>query len=251
MASEVRLFRKPRRPKLEKIEFEKVQNSISEDDIQNTTLSETNSTLSTDRELINPNYINAFKLPNLPGQNSKSKFLILNEDNNIPMPKNSFKTMSASSISSITESSVDTVFNERPPKYQPNMRTILSSVYYTRDSVENRKSSLSIIKPYRLSGPDPLPQRPVKHHKSDLIEKKSFYENLTYENDYLDPIELKRQSQNYFELNDFFVKESYNKNLVDFCYEKVCVSTFNYIKLSKLLSERIQQEKNAKRGQVN
>ncbi|RNA39044.1 leucine-rich repeat-containing 63 isoform X1 [Brachionus plicatilis] len=251
MTSEVRLFRKPRRPKLEKLELNKKDNSFSEDDILNATLSETNSTLSTDREIINPNYINAFRLPNISGQNSKSKLVAAAEDNNIPMPKNSFKTMSASSISSITESSVDTVFNERPPKYRPNMRTIMSSVYHNRNSVQQRKSILSVLKPSRITGPDPLPQRPLKFHNFDLIEKKNFYENLTYENDYLDPIEVRRQNENNFKLNDFFAKENYNPNLVDFCYEKVCVSSYNYIKLSNLLSERIQLENFPNRGQLN
>lgn len=249
MSSEVKLFRKPRRPKLEKIEL--TDNSHFENEIVNISVSETSSTLSTDREMINPSYINAFKLPYIPGTYSKNKLSVVSEDNNIPIPKNSFKSMSESSISSNNESSVDTVFNERPPKYRPNMRTIMSSAYQDRDCDQSRKSVFSVLKPHKLSGPDPLPQRAIKFHKSDMLDKKAFYDNLTYENEYLDPNEVKRKTQNYFELNDFFAKSSYNQNLVDFCYEKVSVSTYNYIKLSKQLSERIQLEKSSNRKQVN
>lgn len=250
MTSEIRLFRKPRRPKLEKIQLDKLKNSLFENEMVNISISETNSTLSTDREIINPNYINAFKLPYIAGTNSKNKLIVISEENNIPIPKNSFKSLSESSFSSNNESSLDTVFNERPPKYQPNMRTIMSSAYQDRDCDQSRKSIFSVLKPNKVSGPDPLPQRPLKLHKYNMADKKAFYDDLTYENDYLDPDEIRRKSQNYFELNDFFAKESYNENLIDFCCEKVSVSTHNYVKLSKLLSERIQFEKSSKTNKV-
>ena len=121
------------------------------------------------------------------------------------------------------------------------MRTIVSGVLQSR--VNSHRSNASIVKPYRPAGPEPLPKRPLKFHNSDIIVKKSFYDNLTYENDYLDLAQVKKDQANQFELNDFFVKESYNKNLVNFCYDKVNLSTFNYVKLSKLLAEKIEQEK--------
>ncbi|CAF0740069.1 unnamed protein product [Brachionus calyciflorus] len=244
MTSEFKLFRKPRRPKLEKLDLNKIETIISEDDQFNTSESESNSTLSTDREIIPSSYINSFKLPVIQKSN---KLLIISEENNLPIPKNSFKTMSTSNLSSITDSTMDSDFSDyKAPKYKPNMRTILSGVYQSRDASQKTTTN-TLVKPYKAYGPDPLPQRPVKFHSMDIVAKKAFYDNLTYENDYPDINESKKDN---FQLNDFFIKESYNSKLVDFCYDKVSVSTFNYVKLSNLLAEKIQQEKSSNSGQL-
>lgn len=251
-----KLLRKPRRPTLEKVNLTRVSSDFSDDEFMNSSESESNSTLSTDREVFTSgiyvgNKPSKIIFPSLGSQKSNRDKLVMISEEGLPkhatMPKNSLNTMFSSSSSSLTEST-KTDQNTNATKFKPVMRTIQSATFdaikranenKSKASAHTAHTTRSLVRPFKVPGPDPLPQRPVKYHITDLVTKKSFYENLSYDNQDL----YDGQNQDDFALNDFLLENNYNNRLINYCIDKVFVSTRNYNQVCKLLAARIEYEK--------
>lgn len=260
--TEFKLLRKPRKPKLDKIDLTRVHYPDQEDDYLNSSESESYSAISSDRELIASTSSISIKsgsakmaFPSLVAQKSNRDKLvvILEEPSKMQrMPKNSLHTICTSSTSSLNDSSKmdNRFYNELMiNRYKPNMNTIKSATFtdQTRKiSMASAHTAKSVIKPYKVPGPDPLPARPIKFRISDLVNKKAFYENLSYDN-----TDLYENQEDDFDFNDFLLRQNnYDKAIVDYCFDKVFVSTHNYIKICKLLAQKIEQEKSANANRV-
>ncbi len=96
--------------------------------------------------------------------------------------------------------------------------------------------SKSLVRPFKLLGPDPLPIRPVKHNNENLV-RKSYYDDFTYENyDAHVP-----SQENNFVFNDFLRDNNINQHIIDTKHN--LLSSYNYNQICKILAEKIELEK--------
>jgi hypothetical protein len=163
-------------------------------------------------------------------------------------------TIPKSSISSIDElykkaESDSKLKNLQKKRYKLSMPTIKSSatIPSTEELVSNTSfvtklyssttfHSKSLVRPFKLLGPDPLPIRPVKHNNENLV-RKSYYDDFTYENyDAHVP-----SQENNFVFNDFLRDNNINQHIIDTKHN--LLSSYNYNQICKILAEKIELEK--------
>ena len=277
----VKLFRKPKPPKLKKLDITNALNPYDKDSSAENTERSVDSFPSTDQETVaSSNYLSTFvnkkfisaqynqmllpilnyntKINTTPSSmrtnNNKDKLINIPEEYTNKRHENHSEcdcTIPPSSISSIDElyKKIESGPNGylkkiNNSKFKSSMPTIKSRAsteervapFVTKLYSSTTFQSKSLVRPFKMLGPDPLPIRPVKHN-NDILVKKSFYEDFTYEN-----YDANKSNQVHdFKLNDFFRDSTVNQNIIDTKYS--LLSTHNYNQICKLLAEKIEQEK--------
>lgn len=262
MTIEQKFTRRPKPPKLQPIDLTNVMNPYDKDssteDTERTQESEDNCLLSTDRTdtvVSQPsNYLASFVnkaiQSQLYSQNYNSNQLL----NTTPRTQQTLETIQTTStkLTNIEEDDDNcdstipptpiTNINKINQKLSKKSKSVLTASYNNeRDFVKKLYSSTnlttkSLVRPFKHLGPDPLPIRALQRHNLDVQIRKSYYDDLTYEN--YDEI---RPLNETFVLNDFLRNNNVNQNIIDTRYN--ILSTHSYAQICRILADKIEQEK--------
>ena len=262
-----RLFRRPRRPKLEKIDLTHVKEpdhdlSKYADDSSSTAssdeLEQSNERHEYARLLNAESGSNKIKLPYINNKrieaaarksSNSSKLVILEADelvDNISMAKTSKvayeNNKSSQSISDSTMSTSTDDFSASNAKNKSLTTKKFNSAalnckYIMDKSRQSNYSTRSLLQPSKPLGPDPLPARAVKLHRENAQLRKSYYKNLGYSES-----EGEEENDDPFIFNDFLL----NATDKDQCAinSSSQVSKYTYNQICKILEEKIQRESN-------
>jgi hypothetical protein len=200
------------------------------------------------------NYTTAVNTTPSSMKTNKDKLNYINEETHAHNENDCDCTIPKSSISSIDElykkaESDPKLKTLQRKKYKSSMPTIKSSAtiqsiddiltyepYITKLYSSTTFHSKTLVKPFKLLGPDPLPIRPIKHNNENLL-RKSYYDDFTYEK-YDEEVP---NQENDFVLNDFLRNNNVNQNIINTKYN--ILSSYNYNQICKILAEKIEQEK--------
>lgn len=270
-----RLFRKPKKPNLIKLDLGKVKDPISyleddsEDSKSQTEKELDNYSTSNDEDNENDDDTNSgesnqinytleykyTKFPPLIQKLTRDQLIVISEesrsnsrgsasDKGHIVPSNSSVQMrnmkrllgKSTAANRVKTSSLSHSYHTNSVhRVKPRPRASASSDFMTR----------SPFKSYKPLGPDPLPSRPVKYHLNDIKTRKAYYDSFGSNGD-----ELTRSDaeQDQFDLNDFMLESNYNHRLVNSCVKKIY--TYNYNQICKMLSTQIEEERNKNSNQV-
>ena len=256
--AEFRLLRTPRPPKLEKIDLKKLNDSFDDIDSDTPTFTLKNnedlSSLSTIRDYFS----------------SSSSYLnrVTHQEHRIVLPsfadsqsnptnvKSNSKSSSASSLpSQVDENNQLVDQNFYMKTFEKNvfkgrkLATIKSATY---EPVENKSSSAveqtvnkTLRKSLKSLGPDPLPRRPLKFHSDDIENKRTYYDSLTYQDDYC----FYENAYN-FDLNDFLLREARAHFCIPSNLNSAYISHKNYREICKMLADKIDEMRSIDSKQV-
>lgn len=121
----------------------------------------------------------------------------------------------------------------------PDFRQLYKTPINTRTSMMKSVHSApviarrSLLRPYKPLGPDPLPSR-APRHVEEIRARKLYYQSLDADSN-------RRGDEDRFELNDFLLDPGYNKRLVASCVKSI--SRHNYRQICHMLETQIQEER--------
>lgn len=264
----VMLLRRPKPPKLDKIDLSNVHYPDSDTE-----------SVSTDSRTLTPNYNKtkssesteqdfAHSSSNSPAKQVKSHrvdlprlTILTNEES---LGDKTPKTMPNSVLDSTHD--IDTNGENRKKSnesengyyymksfdkhaFKARMSPIKSAEITHKTRKETLESRDSLVKPFRPPGLSSLPKRPLKFHHDDFYVNKKFDYDAFYSYDnsglYTDRFV---SSSCDFKLNDFFLSPSDNQFVVEHENKKI-ISTANYKRVNKLYNEKASQSSH--RGKVH
>ena len=246
------MFRKPRKPKLDKIDLTNVQYPDSDtetltsdlDSSSNEANFKTHSSNSTERDYTQSSFYfvnnqvkktHKVELPRLS--------MLTNDESQGDKTPKTPKTGPNSvldEIENVIKKKSDTekdyymkTFEKH--RYKSRMSPIRSADQYHKKRKETLESSHSLVKPFKPVGPSSLPQRPLKfHHDDHSINKRFSYDaHYSYDNSNL----LTDKENEDFKLNDFLLSAS-NEHFIIETDQKKYLSSANYSRINKILIDK-------------
>jgi hypothetical protein len=139
-------------------------------------------------------------------------------------------------------------------KFESKLSTIKSADYsnYYNNKKRIYTTPMSLVKPFKALGPDPLPARPLRLKTEDFNQRRNYYKNDD-DDEYFD---VNRDPEATFILNDFLIKYKYEQRQRSGLphgniSEKSQISTHNYKQICQLLSSRLTKDSYCQEPKLN
>lgn len=221
-----KLFRRPRKPNLERVDLNIERAEFDKADIADSDEYDEDDSSATDDSSASI----VVKFPPLQNKYGHDQLISIVEESTINESP-THENMRSFELNSKPNSSLS-------PK--PFNKSSLKKHYNSRASGELMR--MSLMKPYKPLGPDPLPPRQPRLHAEGMRERKLYYQTLS--TGFTNP-----SYNDNFDLNDFLLDSRYNQRLVASCVKNI--SKYTYSQMCRLLEAQIEAERNKYLNQVD